>query len=303
MNGVYDYGTVFELSPPSQPGGSWTETTIYSFSGGDDGGSPQAGLIIDQNGNLYGTALGGLNCQGGVGCGVVFEFSPPSSQFGNWTGSILHLFSDFDDGAEPRAPLVFDTAGNLYGTTSAGGPEELGSVFELSPPSTQGGAWAETILHYFDGEDGADPEAGLVLTKSGTLLGTASGGGTFQQGVVFGLTPPANTGGGWHYGVIWSFGTAIGDGAQPRSGLTLENGRVLFGTTMGGGNAGGGTVFQLTPPTNHGEGWTESILYSFLGGNDGSQPLSGVLLEGGALYGTTSQGGFKDNGTAFRLID
>jgi uncharacterized repeat protein (TIGR03803 family) len=305
-------GTVFELSPPAVEGGSWVETTIYSFGGGNDGNRPYAGLILDGAGNLYGTTLlgGGTgSCEGlvGLGCGTAFELSPPTELGGAWTETVLYSFSGGSDGGSPGAPVVFDNAGNLYGTTIQGGstspdcqPEGCGTVFELTP---SGGAWTETVLHDFGGmnRDGDAPVAGLLWDKSGALVGTTTYGGVHGRGTVFGLRPPSNPGGNWAYEVLYSFGASQNDAGNPGAGVISFGVNVLYGTTEGGGLQSEGTVFQLT--RGKGEVWTETDLYSFKTGSDGNTPVGGVLLHDGALYGTTILGGGSANaGTVFRIL-
>jgi len=298
-------GTVFELSPPSQPGGAWTETVIHEFSAtGEDGQEPMAGLVIDNAGNLYGTTIEGGSGTFGFG-GTAFELSPPSQPGGPWNETIIYNFGSFaTDGYDPHSPLIFDSSGNLYGTTEAGGTFTTGTVYQLSPPSQSGAEWTETILHSFGSipNDGRDSTTGLTLTPSGALLGTTQAGG-IDYGVVFALSPPSTPGGPWHYGLPYIF-RGFPDSTQPQSSLTLIPGKApaLYGTTYGGGVYDKGTVFRLTPPTEPGGGWTETLVYTFTGGSDGGSPSGGVLLQGYALYGTTALGGsLEDCGTAFRL--
>jgi uncharacterized repeat protein (TIGR03803 family) len=154
-------GTVFEVSPPAAPGDPWTETVLYSFQGGTDGGAPDGSLVFDQTGNLYGTTTqGGQNAEC-PNCGTVFELTPPANVGGAWTETILHRFTgliDNSDGAGPIGALVFDKAGNLYGTTYVGGLLSDGTVFQLSPPTTPGGSWTETTIYGFRGRsDGLGP--------------------------------------------------------------------------------------------------------------------------------------------------
>ncbi|MGA8878486.1 MAG: choice-of-anchor tandem repeat GloVer-containing protein [Candidatus Korobacteraceae bacterium] len=182
-------GTVFELSP--QGGGVWTETVLHSFGNGTDGQRPLVGVVMDGNGNLYGTTdSGGLynNCDYGfgAGCGTVFKLSPMVG--GGWAETVLHNFGNGMDGQNPDACLIFDGAGNLYGTTTSGGVNSLGTVFELSPAA--GGDWMETVLHSFgNGTDGVLPYAGVTLDASGNIYGTTSGGGIHATGTVFEVTP------------------------------------------------------------------------------------------------------------------
>ncbi len=210
------------------------------------------------------------------------------------------------DGARPHSKLVFDKAGNLYGTTAGGGNNGLGVVFELS---SSGGVWGETVLYSFcvggvrNCPDGANPMAGLTIDAGGNLYGTTSAGGTFGIGTVFELSPSSHPGGSWTETVLWSFGTT-GDGKNPLSHLYLDTSGDLYGTTSGGGAYAGGTVFRLV--SQAGSQWTEDILFSF-----GSDPYNGFDPEAGVapdklgnLCGTTKLGGAKINdgwGVAYKL--
>ncbi len=302
--GEPDSGTIYELSPPSQPGGAWTETTLCAFGFSCDGIAPQGGLTIDDLGNLYGATMLG----GNFDAGVAFEMTQTQGQ---WFQIVLYVFTGgADDGSFPAGRLIFDPKGNLYGTTSSGGQMGEGVAFELSPPRVANATWVETVLHSFGQttDDGTQPMAALALGPNGTLVGTTSMGGTAQKGTVFGLSPPGSGGGGWGYKVIYSFGVTPGDGANPYSSLTLitsKTGPVAYGTSSAGGNFNAGTVFQLTPSTPG--SWAETPVYSFTGGRDGGAPEAGLLLNGYALYGTTLYGGIKNSncmsgcGAAFRL--
>ena len=188
--GLYQEGTAFRLT---KTGATWAQTPLYSFKGArhQDGGGPAYGLIADSEGNLYGTASSGGNgpCGSG-GCGVVFELSPPSN--GSWTERVLYNFQGGNDGETPFCNLVFDHAGNLYGTTLQGGyrPGYLGygTVFKLTPGT--GGQWTETVLYRFTGGvDGADPYGGVVLDSAGNLYGTTQEGGSLAAGTVWEVTP------------------------------------------------------------------------------------------------------------------
>jgi uncharacterized repeat protein (TIGR03803 family) len=286
-----------------------TLTTLYTFGGGTDGAFPEAGLIADASGALYGTTgIGGTPCASHVSCGTVFKLTPPGATGGPWTETVLNSFTGVD-GWAPGAGLIADASGALYGTTrlggfGSGGPGGgfgtcCGTVFKLTPPGVTGGPWTETVLHAFGG-DGTTPEAGLIADASGALYGT-----TAQDGV-FKLTPPGATGGPWTETVLYSF-IGGGDGAAPVAGLIADASGALYGTTQAGGGtgcAGGlgcGTVFKLTPPTTTGGTWTESVLYSFTGGTDGANPVAGLIADtSGALYGTT-EGGGSGGGTVFKL--
>jgi uncharacterized repeat protein (TIGR03803 family) len=236
-------GTVFELTPTE--GGGWTETVLASFGGRPDSSNPSAGLIFDAEGDLYGTAIAG----GVSGEGTVFELTPAVG--GGWTETILHSFSANSDGAVPFAGVIFDAAGNLYGTTAAGGVYGgYGTVFELTPQA--GGGWTEQVLHSFgNGLDGFIPAAGLILDASGNLYGTTSGDCTSPRnharncGTVFQLTP--TEGGNWTETVLRRFNNGT-DGSRPWAGLIFDAAGNLYGATQGGGTYGFGTVFELSPP-------------------------------------------------------
>jgi uncharacterized repeat protein (TIGR03803 family) len=264
QGGIFGDGTAFELVRSSD--GVWTEKILHNFGHGEDGAFPFfAGLIFDAAGNLYGTTTGGggknAACGSANGCGTVFELFPNGS--GDWTVKILHNFGIGEDGSGPIASVIFDAAGNLYGTTTGGGPgtacqsEGCGTVFELSP--TGSGDWAETVLYSFRGSpsDGYHPQAGLIFDASGNLYGTTGGGGdalcpqfTLGCGTAFELTPAG--GGVWSETVLHSFGTGLG-GIAPAGGLILDDEGDLYGTTSEGGPHGsdtriglfGGTVFEI----------------------------------------------------------
>jgi uncharacterized repeat protein (TIGR03803 family) len=299
--GVYGGGTVFELSPPSGSGEPWTESILYNFNTtGGSGFYPEASLAWDASGNLYGTTGYGAGANG-----TVFQLEAPTSAGGAWTFNVLYTFQGGDDGEVPVSGVIFDSAGNLYGTTFFGGACNNGTVFELSPPAIAGGAWTESVLHTFrfycdehTGRDGAGPYGPLVL-EGGSLYGTTSGGGgTSGEGIVFKLSPPADGGTGWGEQILYTF-TGGSDGAHPFAGLTFHNDN-FYGTTAYGGNVspcsngipGCGVVFEVSPPAAPGGGWTETPIYSFVNGSDGSLPFATVIFDhSGNLYGTTSVGG------------
>jgi hypothetical protein len=289
-------GAVFELTPNSN--GTWTETVLHTFTG-PDGKAPFAGLIFDDAGNLYGTtAWGGVSCALGE-CGLVFKLTPNSN--GTWTETVLHYFTGGDDGGEPYAGLISDAAGNLYGTTYYGGGSGCGgtgcgTVFKLSPNSDS--TWTESVIYSFTGNaDGGLPIAGLILDKAGNLYGTTVFAGDVAGaccGVVFELTPNSN--GTWTETVLHTF--MWFDGRDPWTGVILDKAGNLYGTTRSGGafpnacnNAGCGVVYRLTHNSNG--TWTNHVLHSFTGGNDGGVPAGGLTLDTyGNLYGTTTIGGY-----------
>lgn len=291
---TFGCGTVYRLAPTGS--GSWSEQVLYAFSGASgDGVSPEAGLAIDEAGNLYGTTVVG----GAYGYGTVFEVSRGSSA---WTESVIHSFNatNSNDGTYPFASLIFDAEGNLYGTTYEGGGVTNGSgtVFELSPSSS---GWTETILHAFGpaGVDGLGPVAGVVFDKFGNLYGTTVWGGTFDSegsGMVYRLMPNSN--GKWSETILYSFGATSTDGQKPECDLVLDADGNLYGTTWVGGADYDGTVFELSRGSS---GWTETILHSFVG-TDGSGPEAGLVMDSaGILYGTTSVGGTGNSGSVFMV--
>jgi uncharacterized repeat protein (TIGR03803 family) len=296
--------TVFELSPSL---GGWTTTILHTFIGGTDGIEPEAAVILDSAGNIYGTtAYGGGSsvCYGAVnGCGTVFELSPAIG--GGWSEKILHRFVSSDEGLDgevPYGPLVMDAEGNLYGTTLDGG-YGWGVAYELTPVV---GAWKEKILHRFSyfnsGTDGKYPSAGLALDASGNLFGTTPSGGVFGRGTAFELLPTAN--GGWQEKVIHNFGNGTnGTLSLEGDGLLVDSADNLYGTTYNGGTYGRGSVFELSPSSSG--GWTEKILHSFEGtrGSDGDTPNTSLVFgPSGTLYGVTYYGGTYNQGTVFEVV-
>ena len=284
---------------------SGQEKVLYNFY--DVGGSvlPVAGVISDAAGNLYGTTFYG----GAYGNGMVFELSPEA---GGWKQTVLHSFNwDGIDGFWVTGGLVFDTAGNLFGTTQFGGTGNCtsaiggcGTVFELSPSAS--GEWTETILHNFQGSDGFEAHAGPIIDAAGNLYGTMASGGSFGQGTVYELSPAAS---GWTEKTLHHF-TGGDDGGVPYGSLLLDAAGNLYGMASAGGGStaacryGCGTVFELSPGTN-GQ-WTGKALHSFSKNlNDGHYPYACLILDAsGNLYGSTLEGGGtgkNDRGIVFEL--
>jgi hypothetical protein len=308
-------GVVYRLSPNSTNG--WTETVLYTFTDGTDGAAPGASLIADQAGNLYGTAAigGDLGCNPPDGCGVVFELSNTAS---GWKQTVLHTFAGSTHGNGPSASLIFDSAGNLYGTAAIGGNNKkcftngCGVVFELSPSST---GWKQKVLHTFSGgRDGAYPQAGLVFDAAGNLYGTTANGGNNLTtcggvfpgcGVVFELSP--NSTGGWKETVLHTLSGGR-DGAIPVAGLIFDKSGNLYGTTAAGGGATNcqecGVVFKLMHTSS---GWKETVLHTFTCCSGGGMPHGGLVRDtAGSLYGTAVEFGDTTSsnsgcGVVFRL--
>ncbi len=273
-------GTVFELTPTAT---GVTEKLLYSFAGGADGNFPISDLVLDGNGNLYGTTLfGGA---GSCKCGTVFELSSGSDA---WTKATLYSFAGANDGASPVGRLIYNS-GVLYGATQTGGGNNsactggCGTIFQLSLTS---GVWSESILHKFNGTDGSDPES-LIQDTAGNLHGVAGSGGMGGLGEVFQLTPTSNS---WTESTMHAFDTVDGENSQASaSGLISDAGGNLYGTTQTGGLYNAGTVFEMVLT---GSTWTEKILYNFKGGAGGNQPQGTLTFDAaGNLYGVTFAGG------------
>jgi uncharacterized repeat protein (TIGR03803 family) len=294
-------GVVFELSPSST---GWQETVLHTFTGAADGGYPQASVIFDANGNLYGTTVAGGNGVGSCtiynvpGCGVVFELSPSSN---GWGETVVHEFSGGNDGAAPKAGLTFNSAGDLFGTAAGGGTSLGGVVFEMKPGL---GGWKFGVIHDFTGKvDGQNPEAGVIFDPEGNLFGTAAEGGTGLSGTAFEMSP--ESGGHWHFSVLHAF-TGHRDGGLPLAGLLRNPAGDLYGTTLFGGVAsecyygGCGVVFKLT---RRGGVWDETVPHTFTSnGTDGTNSYAGLIFDtSGNLYGTTIGGGTTLAGTVFEV--
>ena len=259
--------------------------------------APSSALVADAAGNLYGVTRDtnqskADNC-GQYACGgAVFKLTRGSG--GTWSYSVIHVFQG-PDGSLPQGSLIFDSSGNLYGTTADGGAHNYGAVFELSP---SGGKWTETVLYSFAGypADLDTPTSALTFDASGNLYGTATNAATNAQGGVFELKPSSN---GWQETVLHSF-TGGSDGSNPyTSSVVLDPTGNVYGTTLYGGEYGFGVVFELT---NYGGSWTETVIHAFEDGVDGADPASGVIFDtAGNLYGTTPAGGVFGEGTVFDL--
>jgi uncharacterized repeat protein (TIGR03803 family) len=296
--GRYNEGSVFKLTP------SGVEGILHSFdSATGDGYSPDSGVTIDSEGNLYGTTFygGGTEYCGGQGCGVVYKVTPTGNE------SVLYSFTGNSDGLEPLASPILDAAGNLYGTAAGGGDlscalgqgEGCGTVWKLD---TSGNL---TVLYAFMGTtDGAFPEAGLVMDSSGNLYGDTTKAGNlscysgYGCGTVFEIDSSGN------FTVLHAFAGGSNDGQTPLATLLRDSAGNLYGTTLFGGNLscgglnpGCGVVFKLAASGN------ETILHAFAGGTtDGMQAVGPLIPDSkNNLYGTTSYGGLSNGGVIYQV--
>jgi uncharacterized repeat protein (TIGR03803 family) len=290
-----DYGGVYELQ---RSGSDWLFNPLYLFDG-NDGTYPQNGVAFGPDGLLYGTTTNG----GTDGNGVVFSLRPAAGFcrgfFCPRTETVLYNFGYSPDAAGPTGDLTFDQAGNIYGV-AGNGPEGGGAVYELMP---SGNSWIERVLYGFPQTDGeqAHPYSGVIFDNAGNLYGTTVSGGAHNKGTVFQLVPGN---GGWTENTLYNF-QGGSDGDYPYGGLIFDRAGNIYGTTFGGGDGGGGTVFVMTPSNG---GWTFTTIYSFVatsvcqGGADRGGPLASLVMDAaGSLYASTVCDGAYGLGSAFKL--
>ena len=296
--GAHDWGVVFQLTPESE---GWSETVLYSFcsEGGGyctDGQNPWAGVVMDKSGDLF-----GLTRQGGYKgvCGVAFELTPNGD---DWTEQVIHTFERKppNDACEPYFSPVLDAGEkHLFGSSYYGGPDDYGTVFEISP--TMNGKWNERVVLSLQGaKDGSHPYGGLVFDRAGNLYGTASEYGPTGQGTVFKLSPAAH--GQWRETILYTF-PKIENGGYPLGTLAIDRKGALYGIAGGGNNCSGdacGVTYKLAPQA-HGK-WKYTVVYKF-NGSDGMWPQGGVILDKQQkhLYGTTEYGGAYGYGVVFQI--
>jgi uncharacterized repeat protein (TIGR03803 family) len=300
-DGLTGCGTIFKLQ---KIGSGWTFDPLYSFQGGTDGEFPVRPMTIGPNSTLYGATLGGgegtCTYDGDSGCGIVFNTGPPPTPpitpLQKWNEKVLYRFTGEGDGGVAFSTVIFDAAGNMYGTTVYGGTNGLGTVFKLTPSG--GGNYTESVLYSFaGGSDAANPLDGLIFDTAGNLYGaTATGGGsatcTNGCGTVFELSP---SGSGWTEKVLYKF-QGPSDGENPNAGVVMDTPGNLYGNTWQGGPGGGGTVFELSPS---GSNYIFTLLYSV--------PVSGFAVgrvardSSGNLYEALQNGGANNDGQIFEL--
>lgn len=282
-------GVVYELSPGKH--GKWKETILYSFHGNQDSeGGPLGALTLDGKGNLYGGTAGNSSCGTDYYYGIVFELHHTNT---GWKERDLHDFCGTDGDGPDYGQLVFDSAGNLYGTSGFGGSGGLGVVFELSPAAHH--QWTFTTIHSFTSDEGGVADGGLTIDASGNLYGAAADGGAQGNGSIYRFAPQG--GGVWSETTPHAFDGAP-DGVLPFQNPVFDANGNLYGTTYSGGDISGcydacGTIYELVPQMDG--TWTESVVYDFgtlSGGADGYQPVAGLIGDGkGHFYGTTTKGG------------
>lgn len=296
-------GIVFKLTPTSS--GPWKETILYNFAGGKTGMFPSGILTFDSSGNLYGAAtFGGKpgGCpnleQDAIGCGLVFKLTPTSH--GPWKETVLYTFFGYADGAYPYGGVIFDAAGNLYGTGTFGGvgcaPLGCGVVFELSPTST--GPWKETTLYTFTGAtDGNYPYGPPVFDTAGNLYASNIAGGATGSGTIFEVSPSSS--GSWSETTIFNPDSTTG--SYTMRPLLFDTAGNLYGENLDGGSANCGTIFELSPAAGT---WTENTLLTFDCLAGGGSPSGGLIFDAeGNLYGTAGSGGVEatNAGVVFKI--
>ncbi len=297
------YSNVFSLQSQN---GSWVLTPIFNFPLGPftDGIWPFGKIVVGPDGALYGTTYeGGIpeTCPDNNGCGVVYRLQPPTSFCRSvqcfWTETVLHTFTGGADGGNPVSEVVFDRAGNLYGTTPIGGssncPSGCGVVYKMTPSA---GGWTQTVIYNFTGgSDGQYPRGGLIFDQAGNLYGAA--GSAESSGIIYKLTP---SNGSWTETVLHSFQDAT-DGAAPEYSLTTDASGNFYGVTVAGGPQGGGTVYEYSPSG----GGSFTVLHAFgLSYGEPDAPSGTPIFDNaGNLYGTTAHGGylFNDYGSVYKL--
>jgi uncharacterized repeat protein (TIGR03803 family) len=277
-------GVVYKLTPPAAGQKAWTESVLWTFTGGNDGGAPWSPLSADSKGNLYGTAT-----QGGTGVvGIVFKLSPPAAGKTAWTEKVAYNFTGNSDGGEPTGSVLVGSDGTLYGTTAGYGADNYGTVYSLTPPKKGSTAYSFNLLWTFaNKKDGEVPRDGLITDGTGALYGTTAGFDT-SYGTVFKLTPPASGQTAWTLNTLTTFTGVSFTGNGPWQTVSMDAAGALYGTTYGDGRTAYGNVFKLTPPVAGSTKWKRTTLYQFPGLPKAEFPFSTVLVgSGGTLFGTS----------------
>jgi uncharacterized repeat protein (TIGR03803 family) len=279
-------GVVYRLT---KSGGTWTQTVIHAFTGGDDGSGPGARVTVDRSGNIYGMApTGGAN-----GLGTIYKIHQRPR--GDPTFSVIHTFTGGADGSTGSAGRMILRHGRLFGAATTGGTYGSGIIFELTP--TDVGEWDLRPVYSFRGQpDGSFPYGAILFDGSGNVYGTTYYGGTNGIGAVYKLSTRPT--GEWGEEIIYSFQDGT-DGNSPISNLVFDAAGNLYGTTSEGG-AGSGVIFKLSPVG--GGQWIESVVHSFQGPPDGSFAYNGMVVDRfGNFYGATVHGGMNDDGSVYKF--
>jgi uncharacterized repeat protein (TIGR03803 family) len=273
--GSNNAGIIYQLTPNLD--GTWSETTLHQFGIGSDGVGPSAELVSDGLGNFYSVTLEG----GTTGNGAVYRLTPNLD--GTWTETIIYNFQGFpSDGSWPNSALIFDSQGNLWGTTLKGGKYDGGTLYELTPNGD--GTWAKTFLYQFNqrGPGGWSPRGKLAVDAQGNMYAVTENGGKFNHGTAWKFTISVE--GGGSFAPIHQFGSGV-DGADPFGGVVSDAQGNIFGTTINGGKTGAGTAWELSP-TKAG-GWAYKVLANFM---QGEHPTWSLLPDGaGGYYGTAPE--------------
>ena len=293
--GKNDVGTVFQLTPPAIGQNQWTEAVLHHFgSSRADGETPRSVLRLLNGGQLQGTTTEG----GRLGAGTLYELRPPKPGQSAWTQKILNSFGNGSgsEGTFPETTPVPLTADRTvrYGATLGGGSANDGLVYAL-----QGGV--QTVLHEFNGDDGALPVNQLVADQAGNLYGMSFVGDRFGLGNIYRLSPNTLPGQPWSFQVLHTF-TGGRDGRAPDNALFIDDSGVLYGTTASGGDRLLGNIFRLMPPALPGGEWTFEVLHSFGDAAKGQSPHSGLVPDGnGGFFGTAGAGGTSDCGLIYHF--
>jgi uncharacterized repeat protein (TIGR03803 family) len=277
--------------------GTWTQTVIHAFTGGDDGSGPGARLTVDRRGNVYGMAP----TAGAYGSGTIYKIHQSDS--GDWILKVIHAFTGGADGGTGSAGRMVLRHNQLYGAATTGGTYGSGIVFELTPKGVQEGVeesvgeWHFRTIYSFRGQpDGVFPYGALLFDASGNIYGTTYYGGDNGIGTVYKLSPQPI--GEWDENVLYSFQDAP-DGNSPISNLVFGGGGDLYGTTSEGG-LGSGVIFKLSPAS--GDQWTETVVHSFQGPPDGGFSYNGMVVDRfGNFYGATVHGGDNNDGSIYKF--
>ena len=280
-------GVVYKLT---NSGGTWSQSVIYAFTGGNDGAEPGSPVALDKHGNIYGTTpIGGAN-----GLGVVYQLKPDAA--GGWTFHVIHTFTGGEDGiGGSAAHLLITRSGKIYGACTTGGAFGNGTVFEMS---FDDGQWRfQTLYAFKGGPDGAWPYSGLVFDSDHNLYGTTYYGGVNGLGTVYKLS---RTNGIWKESVLHSFAGGT-QGDSPLSTLARDASGNLFGTASdGGAPCSCGVIYKMAQDTSG--NWTYTVRYRFPGTPSLGISYNGMVRDvSGVFYGTTVHGGNTDDGAIYKF--